>query len=76
MYKVKYTKVALLPDGTRGNVSQGVDYAYIDCLTGYIEGKISHHLSEKAYPKKYYPIIESIERIPGHIVEGETICST
>lgn len=66
MYKVKYTKLALMPDGSKGNISQGNDIAYMQCNISEIDAILSFNL--KRNEKKYHPVIKSIEKIEGQIV--------
>lgn len=75
MYKINYTKFFIRPDGDIGNISQGTDVAYMDCRLDLIEinliislecDKEDHngHINEKGY----YPVIDNVEKIDGHIV--------
>ena len=64
MYKVKYTKLAIMKDGTIGNISQGGDTAYMDCGLKNIEALLTNDLLDK----KRCPVINNIEKINGHVV--------
>ena len=68
MYLIKYTKLAILKNNDIGNISQGDSVAYMDCSIEQIENKLKIYLSEKARVKKYYPIINEIIKVDGHIV--------
>ena len=70
LYRVKYTKLAIMKDGNIGNNPQGDGVAYMDCdineitdiLKKYLGG---HHKTKKS---KFYPIINSIQRLDGDII--------
>lgn len=68
MYKVKYTKIAVMKDGTAGNISQGDDIAYVDCNINNIEEKLQEFLQDKKKPRQYFPTINVIQRIGGHLI--------
>ncbi len=64
MYKVTYSKIAIMNDGSHGNISQGDDTAYLSCLIEDIPAKLENDLK----PKRRYPIIKTIVKVVGHIV--------
>lgn len=68
MYRVNYAKLALMKNGTTGNISQGDDVAYMNCSLGLVEKRLEMYLSHDNRKKKYVPVIRSVERIPGHLV--------
>jgi hypothetical protein len=68
MYKVQYTKLAKMNDGTVGNISQGVGFAYMDCTLSEIEAKLQADLMAEEKRHKYFPSVDSVTQIDGHIV--------
>jgi hypothetical protein len=68
MYKIKYTKLAIVNDGTSGNIPQGVATAYMDCELEHLEARLRNDLSDERKIKRFYPDINNIEKIDGHIV--------
>ena len=64
MYKVKYTKLAIMNDKTTGNISQGEGIAYVDCSFENIETLLKDDLLNK----RKCPVINSVEKINGHVV--------
>lgn len=68
MYEIQYTKLALMKDGSPGNVIQGHDVAYMDCEIEHIEARLRNELKNEKRSHKYYPIVDKIMKIPGHIV--------
>ncbi len=69
MYIVKYTKLAIMKDGTRGNISQGDETAYIDCEFEDIRTKLKAYLLRSERAKKNWPLINTVKKIKGHIVQ-------
>lgn len=62
-YKVKFNTLALLTDGSTGNVIQFTDTVYTDCEIDQIKLKIDlHYLT---IGKKVVSVIDSIEKIDG-----------
>ena len=68
MYKINYTKLAIMEDGSTGNISQGKGTAYMVCPISDIENKLIKDLAHTANEKKYYPLIITISAIDGHMV--------
>ncbi len=68
MYKVSYTKLAIMAEDEIGNISQGNNIAYMDCDIELIPPRLRDNLSDKKSIKRYHPIINNIEKIKGHIV--------
>lgn len=68
MYKVEYTRLALMPDGSKGNISQGDNVAYMNCIITEIDQRLNDALSAPANKKRYIALINNIKRIQGHIV--------
>lgn len=66
MYKVKFFKYALLENDEIGNVKQRTDIVYMECTIDCIEKKIKAYLAKGE--KKYYPVINSIEKISAYII--------
>lgn len=66
MYKVSYIKVAVMPDGTKGNTSQGTGIAYMNCCFSDVKEILDNHLGEKKNPTN--AIINKCEKIAGHII--------
>ena len=66
MYKVEYDTVAIMPDGTKGNVSQGKGIAYMKCSLTAMSDILRAHLEEGEKPLS--PIVVKIDMIQGEIV--------
>lgn len=62
-YKVKYTTLAILQDGTNGNIPQGSQTIYTDWDIPEIKSKIDLHYT--IIGLKYTAVIDSIERVEG-----------
>lgn len=71
MYQVEYTRLALLGDGKPGNVSQGDDVSYMDCEIEHIEAMLRNELNREERTHKYYPVVNKITKIKGHIVNQQ-----
>lgn len=59
MYRVKFNKLAIMPDGSTGNISQGADICYTDSPCGALENTINSHL------KKQVCVIEEVVNVRG-----------
>lgn len=68
MFKVEYSRLAVLPDGSIGNVNQGNDVAYIDTSLEAIPQSLDNHLFE--HGNKYKHVINKVTLIKGHIAES------
>jgi hypothetical protein len=62
-YKVRYTTLAILKDGTTGNIPQSSDTIYTDWDIPDIKKKIDLHY--EILDKKLVAVIDSIERVEG-----------
>lgn len=65
LYKVYYSTVAILQDGTIGNLKQGGNTLFTNHPIEEIQGVINDFLK----PKKLVAVIHSIERLSGHVIE-------
>ena len=65
MFKVEYSKLAVLPDGSIGNINQGNDIAYIDSDLENVPQLLSNYLFENG--DKYTHIINKVTNVKGHI---------
>jgi len=61
MYRVKFDKLAVMPDGSFGNISQGNDVCYTDSPCGLLEDTINAHLN------KQICVINEVVNIPGFV---------
>lgn len=68
MYKIFYTKLAIGKDFSVGNVSQGQDVAYMDCEFEDLGPRLKLYLRDKAQGGKFFPVIDNVAKIKGHIV--------
>jgi len=64
IYRVTYYTLAIMPDGTNGNVKQGHGIAYINNVISNIPDILNRHLA----PKKLTGVILSIEKTEGEII--------
>lgn len=64
IWKIKYDTLAILDDGRKGNVSQGMGIAYIDCEFDDIREHLEKHLSKS----KKFPLIKEVTKELGEIV--------
>lgn len=64
MFRVTYSKLAIMPAGGIGNISQGTDVAFMDCDFAIIKDVLNAHLLDK----HYVAVIETVDRVGGHIV--------
>ena len=67
MFKVEYSRLALMPDGSAGNVKQGNDIAYTETDLVSIPVELGKYLKSKG--NKYTFIINKITLINGHLVK-------
>lgn len=63
-YKVTYNTVAIMNNGTYGNISQGKGVIYTDADISEIETAINEYLQ----PSKRVAIIEKIETVQGSLL--------
>jgi hypothetical protein len=63
-YKVKYYKLALMKDGTNGNINQGQGVIFTDAPIEQIPTILNDHLQEK----KRIGVITNIESISGECI--------
>jgi len=68
IFKVDYTKLALMKDGSTGNIPQGTGIAYMNCELHEIEKILSVKLGNPVNKHRFAPIIEHISLIKGDIV--------
>jgi len=66
MYKVEYDTVAIMNDGSLGNISQGKDVAYMDCHLSQIDDDLQGFLRNQEKPKS--PVINNVVRVKGHLI--------
>jgi len=66
IYKVNYDRFTIMPDGSIGNVSQGIRVAYMNCHIDAIENKLQKAL--KKQKKNFYPVVETVTQLPGEII--------
>lgn len=66
MFKVGYDTVAIMPDGSTGNLSQGKGIAYMQCELKEIDNTLKDYLGDRENP--LHPIVGNIERVEGEIV--------
>ncbi len=64
MYKVNYYTLALMPDGTSGNINMGNGTAYMEAPIEKIPILLDDHLSSK----KRIGIITEIKKIEGECI--------
>ena len=69
MYKVYYQKIAILNDGSKGNISFGKDVAYVDCDFGDIKSLLEEYLLRRTVKNKEHPLINKVKYIKGHILK-------
>ena len=67
MYKVKITLLALMEDGSSGNISQGECIIYTDVELKEIDSAIDNTLKDEGYCCR----IQSVERINGAILKSQ-----
>ena len=64
IYKVTYYTLAIMQDGSIGNVKQGYGIAYIDNVISNIPDILNRHLA----PKKLVANILEIQKTEGEII--------
>lgn len=67
MYKVEYDTVAIMPDGSKGNISQGKRVAYMQCSLSSMSDILKAHLVEGKKP--LFPKVIKIDSIEGEIIK-------
>lgn len=67
MYRVDYYTLAVCNDGTTGNVMQYQDTWYTDQSIDVIPKELQRVVNIRKGADKYVPVIESINKIKGHL---------
>lgn len=64
MYKVTYEMLAIMDDGSKGNISQGSGVAYMEAGIAAIPVLLNNYLANK----KRVAVISNIQKIKGYCI--------
>lgn len=64
MYKVEYFTLALMEDGTSGNIHQGRGVCYTDLELADVESALNRYLKTR----RRCGVVTRVEKVDGHVI--------